>query len=139
MLGMARQLTVTSDPSGASAPEADLEITLSNLELAIEGDVTGGDQTVAVHFEEHPEFGLGNDVHVVRLEDGTDLDDVASWMDWMNVDGLREPAPAAFVGGAHEMPVGHTSYFTVDLTPGRYAWIAESAADKGMVREFAID
>jgi hypothetical protein len=95
MLGMARQLTVTSDPSGASAPEADLEITLSNLELAIEGKVTGGDQTVAVYFEEHPEFGLGNDVHVVRLEDATDLDDVVSWMDWMNVDGLREPAPAA--------------------------------------------
>lgn len=139
VLGMARPLTVTTDPSGAPEPEADLAITLSNFEFAIEGEVMAGEQTVAVHFGEHPEIGLGNDVHVVRMADDTDVDVVIAWMDWMNLQGLREPAPAAFVGGAHEMPVGHTSYFTVDLTPGRYAWIAESAADKGMVREFAID
>ncbi len=139
MLGMTRGLTVTGDPSGAPEPEADLALTLSNFKLAVEGDVTAGEQTVAVHFQEHPEIGLGNDVHVVRLDVDTDMDEVIAWMDWMNVEGLREPAPAAFVGGVHEMPVGHTAYFTVDLTPGRYAWIAESAADKGMVREFAID
>lgn len=139
MLGMARELTVTGEDSGASPPEADLEIALSNFEMAIDGDATAGQQTVAVHFREHPEYSLGNDVHVVRLEDDTELDEVIAWMDWMNVDGLREPAPAAFIGGAHEMPVGHTSYFTVNLTPGRYAWIAESAADKGMVLEFAIE
>jgi hypothetical protein len=138
MLGMTRGLTVTGDPTGAPEPEADLSITLSNFEFAVDGDVTAGEQTVAVHFQEHPEIGLGNDVHVVRL-DGDDMDEVIAWMDWMNVEGLREPAPAAFVGGVHEMPVGHTAFFTVDLTPGRYAWIAESAADKGMVREFAID
>jgi hypothetical protein len=107
--------------------------------MAIEGDVKAGQQTVAVHFEEHPEFGLGNDVHVVRLDPGTEMGVVVLWMDWMYVQGLRDPAPAAFVGGAHEMPVGHTSYFTLDLTPGRYAWIAESSADKGMVKEFAVE
>ena len=139
MLGMTRALTVTGVPSGAPEPEADVAITLSNYEMAVEGDVKTGEQTVAVHFEEHPEIGLGNDVHLVRLEGGTDMDEVVRWMDWMNVEGLREPAPVAFVGGAHEMPVGHTSYFTVELTPGRYAWIAESSADKGMVREFSIE
>lgn len=139
MLGMARALTVTGVPSGASEPEADVAITLSNFEMAIEGDVKAGQQTVAVHFQEHPEIGLGNDVHVVRMEEGTDMGVVVLWMDWMNVQGLRDPAPAAFVGGAHEMPVGHTSYFTLDLTPGRYAWIAESSADKGMVKEFAVE
>lgn len=139
MLGMTRALTVTGDPSGAPEPEADVAITLSNYEMAVEGDVKTGEQTVAVHFDEHPEIGLGNDVHLVRLEGGADMDEVVRWMDWMNVEGLREPAPAAFVGGAHEMPVGHTSYFTVELTPGRYAWIAESSADKGMVREFTIE
>jgi hypothetical protein len=138
-LGMARPLTVTSESSEALPPEASLDITLSNYELAIEGDVTAGQHTVAVHFREHPELGLGNDVHVVWLEGETDLSEVVSWMDWMNVSGLREPAPADFVGGAHEMPVGYTAYFTVDLAPGRYAWIAESAADKGMVKEFRIE
>lgn len=139
MLGMTRELTVTDEPSGASPPEADLEIALSNYEFAIQGDVTAGERTVAVHFQEHPEIGLGNDVHVVRLEDDTDIDVVIAWMDWMNLDGLREPAPAAFAGGAHEMPVGQTSYFTVDLEPGRYAWIAESSASRGMVEEFTVE
>jgi len=139
MLGMVRALTVTGEASGASEPQADVEITLSNYEMAVEGAATAGEQTVAVHFKEHPEFGLGNDVHLVRLDEGTDMEEVVSWMDWMNVDGLTAPAPAGFVGGAHEMPVGHTGYFTVDLTPGRYAWIAESTAALGMVREFTVE
>ena len=89
--------------------------------------------------DEHPEFGLGNDVHVVRLEEEADLDEVVEWMDWMNVDGLRAPSPAAFVGGVHEMPAGYKAFFTVDLEPGRYAWIAESGAARGMVEEFTVE
>ena len=138
-LGMVRALTVTEEPSGASPPEADLEITLSNDEMAMEGDVSAGQHTVAVHFREHPEGGLGNDVHLVRLADDTDLDGVVSWMNWMNVSGLRAPAPATFEGGAQEMPVGYTSYFDVDLMPGRYAWISESIADKKLLKTFTID
>lgn len=139
MLGMLRMLTVTNAASGASEPEADLAITLSNSDMPIEGDLTAGRHTVAVHFQEHPAIGLGNDVHLARLSEGTELDPLVSWMDWMNLEGLRAPAPATFLGGTHEMPVGHTAYFTVELTPGRYAWIAESTAAQGMVREFTID
>ncbi len=94
---------------------------------------------MAVHFDEHPAAGLGNDVHVVRLEPDTDLDPVMEWMDWLNLNGLRAPAPARFVGGAQEMPVGHTAYFTVELEPGRYAWITETAAARGMVKEFTVE
>ena len=47
--------------------------------MAIEGDVKAGQQTVAVHFQEHPEIGLGNDVHVVRMEEGTDMGVVVLW------------------------------------------------------------
>jgi hypothetical protein len=138
-LGMARQLLVTSESSGAPAPEADVEIAVSNFEIATDGEVTPGSHTVAVHFEEHPEVGLGNDVHLARLEAGTDLNQVTEWMDWMEVNGLREPAPAQFLGGAQEMPVGYTSYFVVDLEHGRYAWIAEASADKKMVKEFVVE
>ena len=138
-LGMARLLIVTSESSGAQAPEADVEIALSNFVIAADGEVTPGRHTIAVHFEEHPEVGLGNDVHLARLEAGTDLDQVTNWMDWMEVNGLREPAPAQFLGGAQEMPVGFTSYFSVDLEPGRYAWITEASADKKMVQEFTVE
>ncbi len=138
-LGMAMPLTVTAEDSGASPPTPDLEITLFNYVIEVQGTPAAGQQTVAVHFDEHPQYGLGNDVHVVRLDEGTDLDEVVQWMDWMNVDGLRAPSPATFVGGIHEMPAGYTAFFTVDLEPGRYAWIAESGAALGMVEEFTVE
>ena len=137
-LGMQQPITVTDASSGGSAPEADIEITLANFVISVEGEATPGAHTVAVDFEEHPEFGLGNDVHLVRLDDGTSVDVVVPWMDWMNLDGLRAPAPATFLGGTQEMPVGHTAYFTVELESGRYAWISESTAALGMVKEFTV-
>lgn len=138
-LGMAMPLTVTAEESGGGPPAADLQITLFRDFMDIEGAPVAGRQTVAVNFDEHPEYGLGNDVHVVKLEEGADLDQVVAWMDWMNVKGLGEPAPAKFVGGIHEMPAGYTGFFTVDLEPGRYAWIAESGAALGMVSEFKVE
>ncbi len=56
-LGMQRQITVTDTDSGGSAPEADVNISLSNFQILVEGEVTPGEHTVAVHFQAHPEFG----------------------------------------------------------------------------------
>ena len=137
-LGMARPITVTSELSSASAPEANIEVSLSNYEITIKGEATAGETTVAVRFREHPEFGLGNDVHLARLNDEVDLDEVAQWMDWMEVAGLQAPAPAEFLGGTQEMPIGYTAYFTVKFEPGRYAWITEASADKGMLNVFTV-
>lgn len=139
MLGMAMPLTVTEEKSGGVPPRADYAITLYNSKIDVEGTPRAGRQTIAVNFDDHPAAGLGNDVHVVRLEEGTDLDEVVQWMDWMNVDGLQAPSPAAFVGGVHEMPAGNTAFLTLDLEPGRYAFIAESGAELGMVEEFTIE
>lgn len=139
VLGMVRALTVTEDSSGAGAPVADMTITLSNHEIVVEGEPTAGRHTVAVRFLEHPEIGLGNDVHLARLTGEQSLGDVASWMDWMEIDGLEAPAPAEFLGGAQEMPVGYTAYFDVDLEPGRYGWIAETSVDRGLFQEFTVE
>lgn len=138
-LGMALPLRVTDEDSGAVPPKADFAITLDNSAIVVEGTPTSGRHTVAVNFDEQPAGGLGNDVHLVRLERGTDLSRVIEWMDWMNVDGLREPAPASFVGGVHEMPSGYVAFFNVDLEAGRYAWIGESGATLGMAREFTVE
>lgn len=139
-LGMIRPITVTQEHSGMKEPDdADVELTLSNFKIESKGELSSGKHTVAVHFKEHPKFGLGNDVHLVRLKDDTNMDEVINWLDWMNVGGLRTPAPAEFLGGTQEMPVGYTAYFTVDLEPGNYAWISESSASKGMVKRFSID
>lgn len=137
-LGMLRELTVTEESSGMAEPAADAEMTLTNASIGPEDPVTAGRHTFAVHYEEHPE-GLGNDVHVARLDEATDLAEVAAWMDWMNLEGFAPPAPAEFLGGVHEMPVGSTSYFTVTLDPGRYAWVSEATAADRLVEEFTVE
>lgn len=141
--GMVHELSVTEDSSGLPEPDATLRITLSSERgIEVEGDPLPGDHTVAVHFEDqqiHENF-LGQDVHLVRLEDDTDIDALAVWMDWRQPTGLETPAPATFLGGTHEMPAGGTAYFNVDLAPGRYAWIAEvpRSAEKNMLKLFTV-
>jgi hypothetical protein len=141
--GMVHAITVTEETSEAAAPDPDIEITLSSERgIEVEGDVKPGDRTVAVHFADqttHEHF-LGHDVHLVRLEEDTDIEALATWMDWTQPTGLETPAPATFIGGLHEMPAGETGYFTATLAPGRYAWIAEvpHPAEKGMLKTFTV-
>jgi len=136
-LGMLRPLIVTSDASGGSPPDADIEIALSNYELAIEGALSPGEHTVRVRVEEDPEGMVLHNVHLARLDDDTAAEDVAEWMDW--VDAMLPPAPAVFLGGAGQVPAGSESYFTVDLEPGRYAWISETWGIRGMMHEFTVE
>ncbi len=141
--GMVHELTVTEERSTAPEPVATLEITLSSERgIEVQGDAVAGEQTIAVHFEDqkaHENF-LGHDVHLARLNDDTDIQQLATWMDWTQPTGLETPAPAEFLGGTHEMPAGGTAYFTVRLEPGRYAWIAEvpSPDGKGMLKTFTV-
>jgi len=141
--GMVHELAVTEESSKAPEPSATLTITLSgDRGIEVEGDTTPGEHTVAVHYEDqkvHENF-LGHDVHLVRLEDDTDIEELAIWMDWSQPTGLETPAPAEFLGGSHEMPAGGKAYFTAPLEPGRYAWIAEvnSPAEKGMLKIFVV-
>lgn len=135
-LGMLRGLTISDASSGTEEPQGDLAVHVKLDGFEVEGEPTAGPHTVAVHFDEQPEGAPGNDVHLVRLDDATDLDGLVAWMDWMNVEGLRTPAPARFLGGVQEMPAGSTAYFQVDLMPGRYAWIGESSQPR--LLEFTV-
>lgn len=141
--GMVHELHVTKDSSAAEEPEPTLEVSLSSKEgIEVEGTARSGRHTVAVHFADqtaHEHF-LGHDVHLVRLGDGVDRDSVAMWMNWTRPGSLESPAPAPFLGGVHEMPAGKTGYFTVDLMPGRYAWVAEvpKPDEKDMLRVFTV-
>lgn len=141
--GMVHEFTVTEAASDADEPTPTLAIVLSGeAGMTVEGDITPGRHTVAVHFKDqraHENF-VGHDVHLARLEEDTDLSTLATWMDWTQPMGLETPAPAVFIGGLNEMPAGSTGYFTVDLTPGRYAWIAEvpNAEQKGMLKTFTV-
>jgi hypothetical protein len=141
--GMVHELTVAGERHPASEPRPDVAITLSSGSgIEIDGAPRAGANVVAVHFSDqapHENF-VGHDVHVARLDDDTDIDALARWMDWTRRGGLETPAPVEFVGGLNEMPAGTTGYFTVELEPGRYAWVAEvpGPADKGMLKTFVV-
>lgn len=147
-LGMIDEIVVTEEENGAETPAADVDVTLRNPDpddgsdpasgIRVDGEPAPGRLTVAVHFDAESPPLLGNDLHLVRLEDGVDVAEVAAWMDWSRPDGLATPAPATFLGGTHEMPQGHTAYLAVDLEPGRYAWVSERPADAPMYREFEV-
>jgi hypothetical protein len=139
MEGMVRPLVITGEDSGGTPPHADIRVTLSNSGMALEGDLTAGRRTFAVHVAENPEVGYGHSAHLARLDPETDLDDVIAWMDWFDLDGMAPPAPAEFLGGLHFMPEGETAYFTADLEPGRYVLLSEFTLHMGVLKEFTVD
>jgi hypothetical protein len=138
MEGMIRPIRITEARSEAGPPEADIRITLSNFEMAIEGELTPGRHVVEVHIAENPEQGFGHNVHVARMGPETDVDEVVRWMNSFDVTGLRSPGPATFIGGAQIMPAGHTAYFTVDLEPGRYLFVSEYTGHQGVLQEVTV-
>jgi hypothetical protein len=141
-LGMIEGLTVTEASSGGSEPKPTLDVTIANGGIEIEGTLRPGMHTIAVHFAEQMahEHLLGHDVHLARIDDGTDMDALAAWMDWTSPGGLASPAPAEFLGGTQEMAAGQTVYVAALLTPGQYALIAEvpNPAGKNMLKTFTV-
>lgn len=144
-LGMIDEIVVTDDPNGAGPPRADVAVTLTEGDgedppsgITIDGVLRAGPNTIAVHVTAADPPVLGDDLHVVRLDEGTAAEEVAAWMEWSRPDGLMEPAPATFLGGTQEMPRGRTAYVRVELEPGRYAFVSERPADQPMYRTFTV-
>ena len=150
MSGMIDRLVVTEQANELPEPEADLTVSISSTEgIVFDADnVQPGLHTVAVHFEDNVRYGhmLGHDVHLIRFDDDTTVEDVNVWMNYLDVgpDGFyadrgalvstyRNPGPGTFLGGVQSMfaveeagqdyPI--TAYIHANLTPGRYAWVAE--------------
>lgn len=135
--GMLRPLIVTGEVATEAPPEADIEITLSNYAIRVEGEMSAGEHTVRVRVEEDPEGLIKHNVQLAKLDDDTAAEDVASWLDW--VDAMLPPAPAEFVGGVGQRLSGSESYLTVTLEPGRYAWVSETWGVQGMIHEFVVE
>lgn len=145
--GMLEMLTVTDAASGAREPGATLEVSLSSTDgIRIQEGARPGRQTFAIRFRDQTTYEhlQGHNAHLVRLDDGDQelLAELAAWMDWRRKGALafRAPEGAEFLGGTMEMPEGGTAYYTVTLTPGDYAWIAEvpDPAGKKMLKTFTV-
>jgi len=144
MLGMTFDLHVTPDTTMAQEPsEPTIEIGLTNDGFDVSpAQIKAGEHLIAVHFNEPEPPLLANDVQVIKMDENTDLNEVAAWMDWAQpeglVSGMDDPAPAEFLGGIQDMPIGNTGYFKVTLEPGNYAWISERSASTPLYREFTV-
>lgn len=142
--GMLEGFEVTVEESGAPAPTADVEVTVSSDGdtggIEVDGEFRPGKQTIAVHFADQVVHGnfLGHDLHIARVEDESQVEDVDAWMSWIT--GLETPAPAHFVGGTHEMPAGSTAYVDVVLKPGTYVLVSEVDApdSKGLLETITV-
>lgn len=136
-LGMRRALVVTEGASRGSPPEADVTVTVADYSIRMDGEVSAGQTTFAVRFGERS--GVGDspyqDLHLARLEEKTPVEEVVSW----SAGPFEAPAPATFLGGAHAAPAGERQYLTAELAPGRYAWISDASAPKGMVHAFTVE
>lgn len=134
--GMLHPFTVTSATSEAKPPGADQELTVANLELEGVSPVSAGEHTFAVHFEKDPQALPYQHLRLARLDEDTDADELAEWM--TSLDPVM-PAPTDFLGGPGHMPAGNTAYVTVDLEPGRYAWLLGVPPEQGEVETFTVE
>lgn len=161
-VGMVEKLEVTGASSGAPEPRPTLNVAVSTDGIEFEdaqgrSGIRPGQHTVGITFEDNTVYGhgLGHDVHLIRLDDGTTVEEINGWMDYLDVgaDGFyadngaltstaSNPAPQTFLGGVQDIqpPLPETAYFHVQLKPGDYAWVAEvpDAEGKDMLVPFTV-
>lgn len=139
MLGMVHEIVVTETPNGASAPQADVEVVIGNYRVTTGGELSAGTHTIAVHVLDQPDGMMKHDINLFRLDDETTLDEIITWMDWMDLAGFRAPAPGHSIGGMEHLAAGRTGFITVTLEPGRYAWVSEGYGARGVATEFLVE
>lgn len=144
-MGMLEEIEVIPEQNPRAEPTPDCSIKISSTEgIKYKDLVLPGNYTFAVEFKDqmpHENF-VGQDVHLVRLTEEANLEELNSWMNWAAPASFTTPAPKGvqFLGGTQEMPAGRTSYFTATLRPGNYAFIAEvpDPMSKNMLKTFRV-
>jgi hypothetical protein len=172
--GMVEKLVVTESHHVSEEPpvQPDVNVTISSAGgIAVDAEsMQPGPTTFEVIFEDNILYGhgLGHDVHLIRLEDGTTVEEVNDWMNYLDIgaDGFYadrgalvsasgQRGPQQFLGGVQSLfPIEEmgqdfplSAYFHVDLTPGQYALVAEvpnpmqpDAENPGlsMLQEFSV-
>ena len=143
--GMTRPLTVTEESSNSPEPTPEASVTLFEDAIAVENwePQTGHHQFAMYMVSDEDGNGFHNNVHLIRVEEGTDLHEVNKWMDWYSIGGLRAPAPADFLGGSstYDTELGEdAAYFSLTITePGEYAWIVHTRPDNTLWKIFSIE
>lgn len=141
--GMTRPLTITEESTNSPEPSVDNTITLKENEIDVQWSAETGFHSFAVWMEADSEGNPAhNNIHLIKLEENTDLDEVNSWMDWYKVGGLRAPAPADFLGGVSTydaIPGESATYFSLEIDePGEYVWIVNVPEGEQLWKTFNV-
>lgn len=135
--GMVHPLTVTASTTPGTEPTADATIALNDYSFTVEGALTAGKHTIKV-VNKGPQ---PHEIEIIRLADGKTMKDVAAWVAKPN-----GPPPMSAIGGAPGLTPTGSQYFTVDFTPGNYAFLCflpdakdgKPHLEHGMVKEVKI-
>jgi hypothetical protein len=145
VMGMAKEVIVSKTPSDVEEPVATVNVSISSENgIEFNPSISSGIQVFKVDFKDqmvHENF-VGHDVHLVKLADNSNLEQLEAWMNWANPKGFIDPAPygVSFLGGMQEMKAGDSGYFYANLSKGHYALLAEvpNVKSKKMLKQFQV-
>ena len=137
--GMVKPITVRAGGSAAEAPEADVELTFTDYAFELSSPITAGERTIRATTA--PGSTEVHEVVVARLAAGKTAEDLNAW-----IHSMQGPPPAEFLGGVTALAPGLSNTFTVDFTPGDYAFLCPlpSSSDgqahsmKGMIQQITV-
>ncbi len=141
--GMTKLLTITDDPANSPKPTPDSFITVYKDSIETSWNASLGKHTFALNIKTDGNGNaVHNDIHLIKLEESTDLKEVNRWLDWYHVGGLRNPAPAEFLGGTstYYSKAGDQTFFSLTIAkPGDYAWIVQTPEGEELWKKFSIE
>jgi hypothetical protein len=143
--GMVHALKVTAaSGTPAAEPTADVTVALSDYKFEPTGPIT----TAGTHTIKVTNAGpQPHEVEIVRFAPGKTMKDLGEFMTaMMGPNPPAGPPPIDLIGGVSAGLPKQVSYFTANLTPGKYAilcFIPDSKDDKphlehGMIKEFEV-
>lgn len=143
--GPPQVIPITSEaPSGATAPTADVAVSLVDFNFAMPDKIAAGPQVWQIDNagEQWHEMGI------VQLNEGMTVEDVLEWVASMGPEGPSGPPPFAESAFWSPMGPGQRAWVTWDLPAGEYTVICflpdlagdmSSHAAHGMVRTLTVE
>jgi hypothetical protein len=137
--GMVRPLTVTpSSNASASAPVADIDMTLNNYSFTTSKPITAGRHTIKIENA----ASQSHELMLARLAPGKKAEEIPAW-----AEKPVGPPPGEPIGGVPAIAKGATAFITVDFTPGDYAFVCFIPDEKdgkphfthGMVKQVHVE
>ncbi len=137
--GMMGSFTVLPEANGASMPDADVAMTLSDYKFTASKPLTAGKHVINV-------VNTASQTHeivLVKFHAGKKMADLVQYVE---KDMMKGPPPAETISGIAGIAKGRSATFPVDLKPGNYGMLCfvpdakdgKSHAAHGMVTEFVV-